>query len=189
MENLLTAIGDVLGLGEEDLNTWQMTLRVIVVYGAALLMVRLGKKRFLGENTAFDFILGIILGSVISRSITGNSPFIPTLAAALLMVVLHWVFSALAFHSDRFGTLIKGEHRTLVKDGEIQWDAMRKSNVSETDLMVALRTQARLQDIRQVKEARLERSGDISVIKVDSPPKIIEVKVEEGVQTVRIQLE
>ena len=95
----------------------------------------------------------------------------------------------IAFRSDRFGTLIKGSPRTLVKDGEMLWDAMRKSHISRNDLLGALRTQARISDVAQVQRARLERSGDISVITADGPPKILDVNVVDGVQTVRIQIE
>jgi uncharacterized membrane protein YcaP (DUF421 family) len=172
---------DILGLGPGELNVWNMVIRAVVVYVAALFMVRLGEKRFMGKNTAFDMVLGIIFGSVISRAITGSSPFFPTLAAALVLVLLHWLFSTLSFYTDWFGTLVKGHNRVLVKGGEIQWDAMRQSHISEKDLMSALRSEAHV--------ARLERSGDISVIKASSEPKVVEVRVEQGVQTVRIKME
>jgi uncharacterized membrane protein YcaP (DUF421 family) len=158
-------VEDILGLDAEELNVWHMAVRAVVVYISALLMVRIGEKRFLGKNTAFDVILGIIFGSVVSRAITGSSEFFPTLGAGLVLVVLHWLFAVLSFYSDWFGTWVKGSHRLLVENGHIQWDAMRKSHISEKDLMSALRSQANVASLEEVKEARLERSGDISVIK------------------------
>jgi hypothetical protein len=71
-----------LGAGEEQLNAAQMALRAVVVYVVTVIIVRLGKKRFMGQGTAFDVILGIILGSIVSRAITGNAPFFAALAAA-----------------------------------------------------------------------------------------------------------
>jgi uncharacterized membrane protein YcaP (DUF421 family) len=137
LQELGNIIASLLGLEAEDLSITQMALRAIIVYVAALLMVRLGEKRFSGKNTAFDVILGIILGSVVSRAITGSSPFFPTLATGFVLVGLHWLFAMIAFRSDRFGTLIKGSPRMLVKDGEMLWDAMRKSNISRNDLLGA----------------------------------------------------
>jgi uncharacterized membrane protein YcaP (DUF421 family) len=58
-----------------------------------------------------------------------------------------------------------GVQQALGRDGEIQWDAMRKSHIGENDLMSALRLEARVTDLAEVKEARLERGGDISVIR------------------------
>jgi hypothetical protein len=66
-----------LGLGAEarEIGVAQMALRAVVVYVATVFMVRLGKKRFMGQGTAFDLILGIMLGSTVSRAITGTAPF------------------------------------------------------------------------------------------------------------------
>ena len=69
----------VLGLGLEsrEINALQMGLRAVVVYVVTVIVVRLGKKRFMGQATAFDVILGIMLGSIVSRAVTGNAPFLP----------------------------------------------------------------------------------------------------------------
>lgn len=163
---------------------------MVVVYVTALAMVRLGDKRFLGKHTAFDVILGVMFGSVASRAITGSGdvPFFVVLAAGFVLVGLHLLFSNAAFRSDRFGTLIKGRSRTLITDGVIDWEAMAKSSITKEDLIELLRTEGKLSDPAKVKEAHLERSGDISVITRDDPPRIVEVTVVDGVQTVRIEL-
>ena len=45
-----------------------------------------------------------------------------------------------------------------------------------------------LSRLEQVAEARLERSGKLSVIKTRPEPKMVEVAVAEGVQIVRVEL-
>lgn len=182
-------IAGLLGLDVDELTLGQMALRALIVYVAALAMVRAGEKRFLGKSTAFDVVLAIVFGSVVSRAITGSSPFFPTLGAGAVVVGLHWLFAACAFRSDRFGTLIKGEPRLLVRDGAIRWAAMRRSNISRDDLLGALRTAGRVADVEDVREARLERSGDISVLRADGGPRVLEVRAEAGVQTIRLRIE
>jgi uncharacterized membrane protein YcaP (DUF421 family) len=54
--------------------------------------------------------------------------------------------------------------------------------------MSAVRSGANTVSIEDVKEARLERGGDISVIKKGTTPQVCEVKVEKDVQIVRIIL-
>lgn len=178
-----------LGIGCEELNVGHMALRAVVVYIAAIAMIRLSGKRLLGRASAFDVVLAIIIGSVVSRAITGSSPFFPTLAAGIVLIWLHWLFAAIAFRSRWFGFFVKGRPIVIVRDGEILWDAMRRSHLSENDLLTALRTQASLADLSGVAEARLERSGDISVIASDPEPRVLDVDAAEGVQTVRIRLE
>lgn len=188
MQAMQNAITSLLGLDAEDLAAWQMGTRAVFVYAVAVVMVRLGEKRFLGKSTAFDVILGIILGSVVSRAITGSSPFFPTIGAGFVLVGLHWLFSVVAFRSERFATLVKGESRLLIKDGELQREALRKSHVGERDMLAALRTEGQLTNPADVAEAHLERSGDISIVERKRQPRIMEVAVASGVQTVRIEV-
>jgi uncharacterized membrane protein YcaP (DUF421 family) len=113
-------------------------------------VVKLGQKRFICKNKAFDMMLGIILGSVLSRAITGNDPIFPTIGAGMILVGIH----------------------------------------SKKDLEMALYTNGKVIDFNQVKVARFERSGDISVIPREKQKKVsvTEITVREGVQTVRLEL-
>lgn len=156
-----------LGLDNEELAIRHMVVRAIVVFAFSVMLVRLGSKRFISGNTAYDVILGVMLGSIISRAITGQSPFLPTLCAALVIVVLHRLFSRIAVSLDDFGTLIKGNTRVLVQDGEVDWEAMKLSNLSRNDLLEALRLRENLSDWEKIKLARLERNGEISFIRRD----------------------
>lgn len=67
--------------------------------------------------------------------------------------------------------------------------AMRKSHISKKDLEDSLRLKAKITELSQVKVARLESNGEISVIPKKNPPQLIEAFVEDGVQTLRIQLD
>ncbi|WP_372623828.1 DUF421 domain-containing protein [Falsiroseomonas sp.] len=188
MEQLQEVAQSLLGAGREDLSLGQMAARAVLVYLAALAMVRWGEKRFMGKNTAFDVILGVILGSVVSRAVNSTPDILPTLGAGFVLVAMHWSFASLAFRSDRFGNVVKGTTRVLVKDGQIDWDQMRRSNMSRDDLLGALRSEG-VQEPKEVAEARLERSGDVSVVKVTSGPQILEATLEGGTLTVRIKME
>lgn len=164
MGSLWDAVGFALGLGAQELSVWQMLLRTVVVYIVGVVLVRLGEKRFIGKFSAFDVIVAIMIGSVLSRAITTPDGFFAKLGAALLLVIMHYAFAVLAFHFDWFGTLIKGRARLLVVDGEIQWEAMRRSHISEKDLKSQLREGAGTEDISRIKEARLERNGSVVAI-------------------------
>ena len=169
MEQLKLTVEWALGLGLEGkyLTAWQMSLRAVVVFAAAIVMLRIGDKRFMGKSTALDVMLGIVFGSTVSRAITGNAPFFPTLAAGVTLVLLHWVLAAIAFRSHGFGKAVKGSPRVLVRDGEVQHEAMRKAHVTEHDLHEALRTNGHPPDIGRIAVAHMERNGDISVITKD----------------------
>lgn len=177
-----------LGLDVGDVSAGQMAVRTLVIYAFTLAVIRLGSKRFLAKATAFDVIVAIMLGSIMSRAINGSAPFIPTLVSGIVVVGLHWLFTLLAFYFDWVGPLVKGNPILLVKDGQIQQDGMRAAGLSNHDLKQAIRVQASQTSVENVHLAYLERSGKISVIPGEPEPRVVKVAVEDGVQTVRIEL-
>lgn len=190
LETLWEQFQTSLGLGTDvsDVGAVQMALRTIVIYAVTLILVRLGSKRFLSEASAFDVIVSIMLGSIMSRAINGSAPFIPTLLAGTILLGLHWLFAIIAYRTDWFGSLVKGREVLLIKDGEIQQSGMRRASITSNDLTAALRLQTNQADPNQVKRAYLERSGRISIIPYPREPHIIDISVENGVQTVRVEI-
>ena len=172
--------------GEDALTT---TVRTVLVYAFALAAVRLGSKRFLSQASAFDVIVAIMLGSILSSAVRGSGDLGSTLLSAALLIAVHWVLAALTARLDWFGPLVKGTPTLLVRDGQTDRRALRQTGISEQDLEQAVRLQARETDLSRVRRAWLERNGSISVIPAERGPAVLEVRVESGVQTVRITLE
>jgi uncharacterized membrane protein YcaP (DUF421 family) len=182
MDRIEEALRLMLGVGVqgEQLEAVQMGLRAVVVYVVTVFIVRLGKKRFMGGTTAFDVILGIMLGATASRGITGSAPMIPALAASVVLLAMHWLFSATAMRLPGFGWAIKGGPAVLVRDGEIDWKAMRRVHVTEDDLKQDLRSKG-VSGLGDVAEVRMERSGQLSVVKSHSlEARIAEVDEQFG---------
>jgi uncharacterized membrane protein YcaP (DUF421 family) len=167
----------------------QIALRTVLVYVSTLAIVRLGSKRFLSKATAFDVIVAIMLGSIMSRAVDAASPFFPTVLVAGTMLALHWLLGVLAYRVGWFGSLVKGTRTLLIKDGQIQWKGMRQRSITHNDLTQALRTQTKQTDPRKIQLAYQERDGDISVVPYKQEPRILDVSVRDGVQTVRIELQ
>ena len=63
-----------------------------------------------------------------------------------------------------FSDLIKGHPTVLIENGDIKRKALRDAHMSDDDLDEELRQQG-VRDPDKVAEARLERSGKLSVIK------------------------
>jgi uncharacterized membrane protein YcaP (DUF421 family) len=191
LESLSVLLAALLGLDREpgELSAVEMTLRTVVVYLFTLAIVRLGSKRLLAKATAFDVIVAIMLGSIMSRAINGSGSFFPTLLAGTALLTLHWFFAVLAFHTDWLGSLIKGQRVLLIRDGHVEYEGMRRGSISTKDLEQALREQTGQADPARVERAYLERSGKISVVPSTRAPRVVDVSVESGVQTVRIELD
>lgn len=191
MDGVLSWINGVLGIGVETkaLTVFQVSARAALIFAAGVALVRVGKKRFLGKNTALDALLAVMVGSVLGRAINGSAPVYPTLGGMFFLIALHWVMSALAYRSRRFDDLVKGHRRVLIEGGQLQRKHMRATHINDVDLEEAVRLKANGADLSQVETAYLERSGDVSVVRKKREPEVIVVKVEPGVQEIRIRLE
>lgn len=180
----------LLGVGSDtgDIGAIGTVLRTIIVYVFTLAIIRLGSKRFLSKATAFDVIVAIMLGSVMSRAINSSSAFFATLLAGLVLLAMHWLFALVAYRTDWFGSYVKGQRILLIEDGEIQRDGMRSGSITHDDLTQAIRLKTNQTEPSKIKLAYLERDGQISVIPFKREPRVLDVSVKDGVQTVRIEL-
>src|SRR5581483_11247067 len=166
MDGLADAVSSFLGLGAEPLTLTfvQIGCRAVVVFVAAVIMVRLGDKRFLSKKSAFDAILGFILASMLARAVNGSSAFWPTLGGGFVLVGLHQL---LAFGSRRWaklGGLVKGTSDLVIDQGKVVAENLRRNDLSRDDLLEDLRLNGQVTDPAEVKKAYVERNGEISVV-------------------------
>jgi uncharacterized membrane protein YcaP (DUF421 family) len=167
MQEIVRFIDEALGLSAtsaDDLTVAQVAVRALVVYFTLILFIRLGKKRFLGQATAFDAVLIIMIGSLSSRAVSGTAPFVATLVATFIFIAVHWLISYFSEGSSTLSSLVKGHDTELIKNGRIDRNALRDAHMSTDDLAEDLRLQG-VANKEDVKEARLERSGKLSVIR------------------------
>ena len=155
-----------LAIGREgqDITWWQMSLRAAVIFLCGLVLVRLAGRRVFGKWGALDILLAVIIGSNLSRAITGSAPFLPTLCATLVLVLLHSVQVYAAVWAPRVGELVKGRPTLLVRDGLVDHGALRRHGIGSGDLDQALRCGG-VSRVEEVAAAHLERNGTISVLK------------------------
>jgi uncharacterized membrane protein YcaP (DUF421 family) len=160
-------LNQLLGLRVEpaDLEFSHMAWRSVVVFCFAVVLARVGARRFLGRSAGFDIMVAIILGSVLSRGINGEAAFFPSLGASAVLVVLHHLLAAMSCRWHWFSKLVKGSARVLVRDGKVDEREMARCKITEDDLYENLRLNGNENGLADVAEARLERSGTISVVK------------------------
>jgi uncharacterized membrane protein YcaP (DUF421 family) len=143
---------------------WQMSIRAVIIFLFGLVLVRLASKRVFGRWGAIDIILSVIIGSNLSRTMTGSAPFLETLAATTVLVALHAVVVWVAARVSWLGPLVKGKSCRIAQDGRFDPRQLKKHAVGDRDIEEALHF-AGLARPDQVAEAWIERNGDISIIK------------------------
>jgi uncharacterized membrane protein YcaP (DUF421 family) len=153
----------IFGAGKE-LTGGQMCARAFVTFFITLALIRLAGMRSFGKKSAFDTVITIMSGAVLSRVIVGASAFVPTVAAGVVIVVVHRLIAWVSLKSELVEKIVKGEHRLLYSKGEINWKNMERSSVSERDLIESVRLMANKNSLDEIEEAYMESSGEISVI-------------------------
>lgn len=139
----------------------EMLGMAMMVFFYAVLLLRLAKSR-VHLKTPFDFVIIILIGSLLSRPINGEAEVFPTFVATLGLILIHRFMAYLTYRFSFLGTLLKGRSDILVKDGKIKSNALRKHRITEEDLLEIARKN-QLLNIESIKIACLERDGTISV--------------------------
>ena len=109
---------------------------MIFVYGLAL--VRIAGRRVFGKWSALDIIVSVVVGSNLSRGLTGGAAFDETLAATTLLMALHWVLAHAASRAGWFSSLVEGKSVRLTQNGVSKKAALLRESISQADLEEAL---------------------------------------------------
>ena len=139
----------------------QAAARAVMVYLVGLAIIRIGKSRGIGRITPLDVILGFVLGSLLSRGITGNASLSGTAAASRPRR------HALAADAAGLPVALVRQPRERPREPHCErWHSastkMLHHHISIHDLEEALRMKG-IDDIQQVRRAYKERNGEISL--------------------------
>ena len=160
MEVLIKIFGE-----GKDLTCLQMSCRGVAIFIISLVLIRLSGRRSFGIRTPLDNIILILLGGILSRAVTGASPFLPIIVTSTLLVLLHRLLGHLITRSRLAGSLIEGEKITLFQNGEFIKENMDKALVCIEDVLQGIRKAALTDRMGEIDTVYMERNGEISVIK------------------------
>lgn len=147
-----------------NLTILQMTVRGMVVFIAALIMLRIAGKRTFGKNSATDTVIMILLGALLSRAVTGASPFLPVICSSFGIILLHRFLAWVSMYNKTMNKMVKGECISLYKNGAFHQANMKQCMISEADIMESVRLQTNNNSMGTIKEVIIEVNGHISVI-------------------------
>ena len=157
----MTDLGWLFGTNNH-LSVAQECARSVVVFAYGFLLLRVAGRRLFGKWSAVDITVSIIIGSNLSRTITGNAPLAGTLVATTLLMALHWLVSHVAARSRRASAILEGIPIDLATDGQLDERERRRRNISHADLDEALRA-SEAENIGSVARLTLEPSGKITI--------------------------
>lgn len=146
-------------------------VRSIIIYLIVLLVFRLMGKRQLGQMQPFELVLTLIIADLATIPMAEVSvPVLHGVVPLLTLVVLHFVLTLISRSSHVFSKIISGKPVIIVNPKGIDYQAMKKLNLSTDDIFEALRESGYF-NISQVQYAIMETNGKVSVMpKADYSP-------------------
>lgn len=147
-----------------DLDGLQMSARAAVAFLCALLLIRISGRRSFGQRSTFDYVVAILLGATLSRFIVGASPAVPTIAASLILALLHRALGWLCVRSSFVDRLLGGAVRRIYQDGEFDDAQMTAALITRDDVHETVRDKLHATSLATVESALLEWNGQISLI-------------------------
>ena len=97
----------IFGSGSE-LAWYQECARAALIFVYGLVPIRIAGRRIFGKWSALDIVVSIIIGSNLSRALTGGAQLWGTLVATMLLVALHWMLALLVGSSPGVSRVVEG---------------------------------------------------------------------------------
>lgn len=143
----------------------QSVFRAAAVYFILLLVFRVAGNRSIGQITAFDFILLLIISEAIQQALISTDYSITN--AFLIVVTLVGLDIMMSLWKQRSGKIARvldGLPILVIEDGKLHHDRMKKERVEESDILRAAREKQGLERLDQIKHAIVEATGGVTVI-------------------------
>lgn len=159
----MQALYDLIGPENGSATWWQLSLRAVLLFVVGLICLHVAGRRTFSKATPLDIITAIIVGSNLSRAMTGRAAVVPAVAATLTFVLMHRLLAMAALRWGPLSDVVKARPVVLVEDGVVRREALRRHGLSEADLLEGLRLE-RAEGPEGVRLATLEAGGRISVV-------------------------
>jgi uncharacterized membrane protein YcaP (DUF421 family) len=159
--------------------------RAVAVYALMLIVIRTLGRRTVGNFSAFDLIVALMLGEVVDEMIYGDVRFIQGTVAIVTLGAVAYVDSALSYFDHGMEAVLEGKPVLVVKNGQFHRQGMRRERMNEKDVLGALRMQG-VRDMRQVQYAIVEHDGTVSVVPYDWAEPVIKADVDEEMSMARL---
>jgi uncharacterized membrane protein YcaP (DUF421 family) len=151
----------------EGLDLTGIILRGSVMYLYALALVRVSGKQSLGQLAAMDLVVTLIIGDLFDDVFWAEVPLAQSLVGFGTVILAHMLVTYLSSRSKRVDRLVNSPARLLIQEGKLVLENLQRDWVRQETLQYELRLHGE-EHPRDVKAARLEPEGQISVIKTAS---------------------
>lgn len=162
----------------------QYMLRLVLIFFISLSIVRFMGNRTVGQFSPFDFVIMVGIGDIlITVSLDQNIPLLAGFVGLATLVILQQLLAYLALKSLVIRKWVEGTPVTIVQNGKLLKENMRRTQFNYDDLRQELhKLGLDMTDLPDIQCGRLESCGAFSVVKKSNCEPMTRRDLQEFIQ-------
>ena len=137
--------------------------RPVVIYLVLVVLLRVFGKRELAQLNPFDLVVLLSLSNTVQNAIIGDDNSVTGgIIGAFGLLAINWVVARLLFSSPRLTRMLEGRSSLLVRDGQIDMQALKRESLTREELISAIHKQG-FEGFHNVRKCELEPNGNFYV--------------------------
>ena len=161
--------------------TFTLLTRSVILYILILFLLRIMGKRQLGEMQPFELVITLIIADLATIPMAETAlPLIQGIIPLLTLVCIHYLICLLSRKSLFFRKLINGKPIILLDPDGINYENLKRVNMTFNDLMEGIRT-AGYFNLEELLYVILQTNGSMTVVNRSeySPITAEDMKIEK----------
>jgi len=144
-----------------------VVIRSLVIFAVLWLAIRVSGKREVAQLSAFDMILLVTVGDLVSQGVTQEDYSLTTaIVAVATFSVAGFALALVGYRFPATRTVLAGTPRIVVRDGEPLLDVLSSELLSISDLHEAAREKG-IRSLREIELCVMETDGKFSFFTSD----------------------
>jgi uncharacterized membrane protein YcaP (DUF421 family) len=137
--------------------------RPVIIYLVLVALLRLFGKRELAQLNPFDLVVLLSLSNTVQNAIIGDDNSVTGgIIGAFGLLAINWLVVRVLFRSPRLTRVLEGRSATLIRNGQLDQQAMDHESLSREELLSVIHRQG-FEDFDNVRKCVLEPNGTFYV--------------------------
>jgi uncharacterized membrane protein YcaP (DUF421 family) len=137
--------------------------RPVIIYLVLVVLLRLFGKRELAQLNPFDLVVLLSLSNTVQNAIIGDDNSVTGgIIGAFGLLAINWLVVRVLFRSPRLTRVLEGRSAVLIRNGQLDQQAMDRESLSREELLSVIHRQG-FEDFDNVRKCVLEPNGTFYV--------------------------
>lgn len=146
-----------------SVSIFEKMLRPTLVYAFLVVLLRVFGKRELAQLNPFDLVVLLSLSNTVQNAIIGeDNSLTGGLIGATTLCAVNYIVVRFLFKHRRLDQIIEGMPTVLMRNGEIDRDALQKELLTESELLTMAHRQG-FASLSEIEKCTLQPGGDFSI--------------------------